>query len=98
MLKGKTENGFEFEIDPEVLETWEFVDTVAKMTSKDEMVQLTATHRYIEIVIGSNMDNLNKFLEEKTGKPAMFVDVLNTAQQIVNANKELKNLSTLQNV
>ena len=87
MLRGKTESGFEFELDDEVLDDWELLECFRNIDKGDTEYIIDAA----EILLGTEQyEKLKTFIKEKHGRvkaSLMTAEVVN----IFKSTKEGKN-------
>ncbi len=87
MLKGKTENGFEFELDDEVLDDWELLESLREVDRGNEEYIIDAA----KLLLGEKQyEDLKTFIKNKYGKikaSIMAMEVVN----VLNVSREGKN-------
>jgi hypothetical protein len=85
-VKGTTESGFKFEIDPGVLTSWEAMEYLVKIEQGD----VAAASEGFRFIIGSDqLDKVLEFVRKKNGTPyASQEDVLAVANEIVKAAQD----------
>lgn len=66
MLTGKTESGYEYEIDEAVLDDYYFIKAIGESEEHPERVC-----KVIEILFGDKVDKALEFVKEKTGRTSM---------------------------
>lgn len=68
MIKGKTEEGFEFETSENVSKDFRIVIATARLNSDDTLEKVAGTYDFVIAIIGkSGLDRLVKFACEKKG-------------------------------
>lgn len=82
-VKGTTESGFKYEIDPGVLQSWEAMEYLVKIEQGD----VAAAAEGFRFIIGSDqLDRVLEFIRKKSGKPYASQDeVLAVANEIIQA-------------
>ena len=87
MISGKTETGFEFNIDKRVLEDWNFVELLAKADEGD----LSASIRAFKMLLGEDQyNNLKTHLTDKDGflssesMSEALVEIMTSTQDLKN--------------
>lgn len=85
-VKGTTESGFKYEIDPGVLQSWEAMEYLVKIEQGD----VAAAAEGFRFIIGSDqLDKVLEFVRKKNGTPyASQEDVLAVANEIVKAAQD----------
>ena len=80
-MKGKTETGFSFNIDPDVLDDWETVKILRKIDKGETAMIVDA----IERILGEELETkLETFIQKRDGKVSAsamtkeFVEILNS--------------------
>lgn len=64
-MKGKTQSGFEFEIDERIKTDWRITDAIADSQSDDNMKKIMAGKRLSELLLGKeDMDRLIKHVAD----------------------------------
>lgn len=66
MLKGKTESGFEFEIDEDVLNDYYFCKAIGEAEENP-----TKIYKVIELFFGKDSQRAINYVEEQTGKTSV---------------------------
>lgn len=77
MKKGKTESGFEFTVDEEILESWEFVELLAEV---DENTLKSVS--LLKLLLGK--EQIDKLKEHLGGKPKA-ADMFTALKDIMNS-------------
>lgn len=87
MLKGKTETGFEFEIDEEVLDDWELLELLQEIDDGS----IGKLSKAMVLMLGKEQyEKLKNFIKARDGKIKASV-MVDEFSSIMNADKELKN-------
>ena len=87
MLRGKTESGFEFELDDNVLDDWKLVKYLRNVDKGDSQYIVDVAER----LLGEEQcEKLENFIEEKYGKATGTLMTKEIAS-ILKATKEGKN-------
>ena len=87
MLRGKTESGFEFELDDNVLDDWKLVKYLRNVDKGDSQYIVDVAER----LLGEEQcEKLENFIEEKYGKATGTLMTKEIAN-ILEATKEGKN-------
>lgn len=87
MLKGKTETGFEFEIDDEVLDDWELLEILQEIDDGN----IGKLAKAIVFLLGEEQyEKLKDFIKKRDGKIKASV-MIDEFTSIMNSNKEVKN-------
>lgn len=83
MIKGKTSTGFAFQVDPEIIKDYEYLELAATATSNGVMFPLL-----VEYTLGKEQKNrLIEHLKTKKGR-ALTEDVSTEFTEILEALKE----------
>ena len=87
MIKGKTESGFEFKLDEEVLNDLEFIENLKAVDKGD----VTLLPEVVETVLGKEQKKmLYDHIRSKVGR--VKIDLIAVElQEIFKASKQLKN-------
>ena len=87
MLRGKTESGFEFELDDNVLDDWKLVKYLRNVDKGDTQYIVDVAER----LLGEEQcEKLENFIEEQYGKATATLMTKEVAS-ILEATKEGKN-------
>lgn len=87
MIKGKTESGFEFEIDEGIKDDYEFFETLVQVDDG----KITKFPEMIRRLLGEKQtEKLKEHLREKEGRIST-TKMMDEVKQILQAEKELKN-------
>ena len=93
MKKGKTASGFSYEVDPEILTSWEALEIRVKIEKGDDGSAAVEGFRFL---LGSEQfDRMLEFLRKKSGKRYtsqqdvydLFIEIFES----VNSDEETKN-------
>ena len=70
MIVGKTEKGFEFEVNENIGNDFRIVMAVRKLKSDDKIAKVEGTYDYVEAILGkSGIDKMIKFATKQVGYP-----------------------------
>lgn len=87
MLKGKSETGFEFELDEEVLDDWELLELLERIDDGD----VTVLSKAVVSVLGKDQyERLKDFIKQRDGKIKVSI-MMQEFNSIMSAEKETKN-------
>lgn len=88
MIKGKTSSGFEYEVDENTLDDWEFVEILSNI---DKGLFYCVVDMAVKILGEDQYERLKSFIKEKEGKisiGAMEREIIDIFQ----SNTKTKNL------
>lgn len=93
MKKGKTASGFFYEVDPEILTSWEALEIRVKIEKGDDGSAAVEGFRFL---LGSEQfDRMLEFLRKKSGKRYTsqqdVYDLFTEIFESVNSDEETKN-------
>ncbi len=93
MKKGKTASGFSYEVDPEILTSWEALEIRVKIEKGDDGSAAVEGFRFL---LGSEQfDRMLEFLRKKSGKRYTsqqdVYDLFTEIFESVNSDEETKN-------
>ena len=91
-MQGITKSGFEYNIDERILTDWRFTSTAAKVESGSAIEKVGAAQKMVELMLGE--EQLGRLMDHIASQNDGFVptdEVMNTAKEIIEANKNLKN-------
>ena len=89
MIKGKTNNGFEFKADERILKDWRFVDAISETESSNPMVQFRAAKQVVKLLLHEEgYDSLISFIEKNNEGYVPQDEVATMAKEIINALRE----------
>lgn len=87
MLRGKTESGFEFEIDEEILDDYDFLELLCHIDEGDASL----TTKMVDMLLGEEQKKrLKDHVRAKSGRVSA-TRLLAEVMEIFNATKEGKN-------
>ena len=87
MLRGKTESGFEFEIDEEILDDYDFLELLCRIDEGDASL----TVKMVDMLLGEEQkQRLKAHVRAKSGRVSAS-RLLAEVMEIFNATKEGKN-------
>lgn len=88
MVRGTTESGFEFEIDSEVLDDYEFLELLCQID--EGKASLTA--KMVDMLLGAEQkERLKNHIRNEENGRVSAKKMLDTVMEIFNATKEGKN-------
>lgn len=88
MIRGKTETGFEFEVEETVLDDYELIESLREVDKGNVMYIVDV----VDMLLGAEQKSaLKEHLRKENGK-ITFTDMCNEVVRIFNASKEIKNL------
>lgn len=89
MIKGITQSGFEFEVDPRVKQDWRLIKAIADVQSKEDDRAIEGTVKLINIILGekeeeiiSHIASLNDGYVPTAAIMAEIKDILNAIPNI----------------
>ncbi len=92
MIEVTTSSGFVAQIDPEVLDDWEFMSAIADADSKDVGKALRANVFICKYMLGEEGEaRLMEHLKEQNGGKCKASDVMNVVIEIFSLIKSSKN-------
>lgn len=87
MLRGKTESGFEFEIDAEILDDYDFLELLCRIDEGETSL----TIKMVDMLLGEEQkEKLKNHVRAKSGRVSAK-RLLAEVMEIFNATKEGKN-------
>lgn len=87
MIKGKTESGFEFELDDDVLDDYEILDALVKIDRGETLLIVDIVDKILGV---EQKEKLKKHIRAKSGRVSIKKMVSET-MQIFDACNKLKN-------
>jgi len=93
MLKGKTQSGFEYNVDEKMTKDWRFIRLVKKMTKGSNEDQIAALDDALIMVLGSEeeADRLLQHIEKQNEGYAPADKVVEEFNEIISSINEEKN-------
>lgn len=82
MVKGKTNSGFEFEVNEKVTKSWEFTKNVKLVKSRDDVDQITGIVDIAHMLLGDQEDALMDHLRDSDGL-VMTTDIVAEISEIL---------------
>lgn len=87
MIKGKTKNGFEFEVDPDVFDDWKLLRKIRAIDKGDGQMAVDVA----ETVLGEEqLDALEDHIEKEHGK-VTITNIMAELEEIFEACNPAKN-------
>ena len=93
-IKVKTKSGYKAEINPRILEDWDFLEIIASAESDDVREQLNATIRLINMLFKDKKDDYMAFLRSHNDGIADVDVIKDDVLAIIEQVKALKNSSS----
>lgn len=87
MLRGKTESGFEFEIDEDILDDYDFLEMLCKIDDGDVRLTIKMVDKLLGEEQKEKLKNHIKGKSEKVSAKKLLSEVM----EIFNSTKEGKN-------
>lgn len=91
MINVKLEDGFEVEVDEEVLTDWRFTKVLVKSQKGTDWEKLEAAHTMAEMLLGENADKLCDHIANKNNGRVPSTLYMEKVAEIMQAMKPTKN-------